>query len=168
MSSGKKTKKTSASSGSASSPSDPTAKPKLQSAKDKHNAADAVVNVNIANSMTALAQEAIHVSKTPTRLEDNEKAWQVTQAKLKVVNDSQREEQRALTAKQQAEATDKETAEYTDDQLLGDPNYKTGLGRDAFTFYLSTFPFPLSEATRARRRCTRADSGIRDGSWVRG
>ena len=78
--------------------------------------------------MSALAQEAIHVSKTPTRLEDNEKAWQVTQAKLKVVNDSQREEQRALTAKQQAEATDKETAEYTDEQLLGDQNYKTGLG----------------------------------------
>ena len=41
--------------------------------KDKHQAEQVLVKQNIEKSIQALAKEAIHVSATPTRLEDAEK-----------------------------------------------------------------------------------------------
>ena len=111
----KKNKKTSSSSASASSASTATTPNKPQTALEKQLAEEIVVKSNIVNSMTALAKEAIPVSRTPYIKEDSDKAYELTQQKLAKM----REEHRQIAAKQQAEADAKNASDYSAAELLG-------------------------------------------------
>ena len=51
--------------------------------KDKHKAEQALVKQNIEKSIVAQAKEAIHVSATPTRIEDSQKFFKGVMAAAK-------------------------------------------------------------------------------------
>lgn len=120
----KKNKKTSSSSASASSASTSSTPNKPQTALEKQIAEGAVVKTNIINSTTALAKEAIPVSRTPYIKEDGDKAYEATQQMLQKM----REEHRQITAKQQAEADAKNASDYSAAELLGDDDLYRGSG----------------------------------------
>ena len=70
--------------------------------KEKHKAEQALVKQNIEKSMQALAKEAIHVSATPTRLEDQEIFFQSVMAATKEMQEAHKLEQAQIAAAQAA------------------------------------------------------------------
>ena len=87
----------------------------LFSEKDKHKAEQALVRQNIEKSIVALVKEAIHVSATPTRLEDAEKYLKGVMAAAKKIQTAHQREQAAIAAAQAAA----DALEPLNDELLG-------------------------------------------------
>ena len=70
--------------------------------KERHKAEQALVKQNIEKSILALAKEAIHVSATPTRIEDAENYLKGVVAAAKEMQTAHQKEQAAITAAQAA------------------------------------------------------------------
>ena len=70
--------------------------------KEKHKAEQALVKQNIEKSIQALAKEAIHVSATPTRIEDSEKFFKGVLAAAKQMQAVHKLEQAQIAAAQAA------------------------------------------------------------------
>ena len=83
--------------------------------KEKHKAEQALVKQNIEKSIQALAKEAIHVSATPTRLEDAEIYYQSMVAATKEMQAAHKLEQAQIAAAQAAA----DALEPSNDELLG-------------------------------------------------
>ena len=83
--------------------------------KDKHKAEQALVKQNIEKSIVALAKEAIHVSATPTRIEDAENYLKGVMAAAKKMQNAHQKEQAAIAAAQAAA----DALEPSNDELLG-------------------------------------------------
>ena len=70
--------------------------------KERHKAEQALVKQNIEKSILALAKEAIHVSATPTRIEDAENYLNGIMAAAKKMQTAHQKEQAAIAAAQAA------------------------------------------------------------------
>ena len=70
--------------------------------KERHKAEQALVKQNIEKSILALAKEAIHVSATPTRLEDQEIYFESMLAATKEMQAAHKLEQAEIAAAQAA------------------------------------------------------------------
>ena len=83
--------------------------------KNKHKAEQALVKQNIEKSIVALAKEAIHVSATPTRIEDAENYPKGVMAAAKKMQTAHQKEQAEIVAAQAAA----DALEPSNDELLG-------------------------------------------------
>ena len=109
-------KKKAAANAAASSSSAPSASRSAPlTEKDKHKAEQALIKQNIEKSIVALAKEAIHVSATPTRLEDAENYFKGVLAAAKEMQAAHKLEQAEIAAAQAAA----DALEPSNDELLG-------------------------------------------------
>ena len=83
--------------------------------KERHKAEQALVKQNIEKSILALAKEAIHVSATPTCIEDSEKFFKGVLAAAKQMQAAHKLEQPEIAAAQAAA----DALEPSNDELLG-------------------------------------------------
>ena len=109
-------RKSSASSSSSSAIQPKPRKAKLQTPREKHLAEEALRLTNIEIATAALAKEAIHVSDTPYRLQDEAAKY----ANQKEVVAQMRAEQREKLANAQAEANANDENEPSMADLLGE------------------------------------------------
>ena len=108
-------KKKAAANAAASASSAPSAsRSALLTEKEKHKAEQALVKQNIEKSIRALAKEAIHVSATPTCLEDEEIYFESVLAATKEMQAAHKLEQAEIAAAQAAA----DALEPSNDELL--------------------------------------------------